>query len=156
MEDVIGYFLTWTTYGTWLPGDERGWHDWRQGWHPADRRIAEYARSTMTEEAVILNDAQRKVVEATIEKHCQIRNWHLWARNCRTNHVHVVVTASSYDGETVRGQNLGTRAIGGDSRQFDTIKSSETQFVRVPECLSPSVSPSRRCVWKRLSHSTIA
>jgi hypothetical protein len=23
--DPIGYFLTWVTYGTWLPGDARGW-----------------------------------------------------------------------------------------------------------------------------------
>ena len=25
MSDVLAYFLTWTTYGTWLPGDARGW-----------------------------------------------------------------------------------------------------------------------------------
>ena len=25
MEDPIGFFLTWVTYGTWLPGDSRGW-----------------------------------------------------------------------------------------------------------------------------------
>jgi len=25
MPDPLAYFLTWTTYGTWLPGDERGW-----------------------------------------------------------------------------------------------------------------------------------
>ena len=23
--EPLAYFLTWTTYGTWLPGDERGW-----------------------------------------------------------------------------------------------------------------------------------
>jgi hypothetical protein len=22
----LAYFLIWTTYGTWLPGDERGWN----------------------------------------------------------------------------------------------------------------------------------
>ncbi len=22
---MIGYMLTWTTYGSWLQGDERGW-----------------------------------------------------------------------------------------------------------------------------------
>jgi hypothetical protein len=25
MPEALAYFLTWTTYGTWLPGDERGW-----------------------------------------------------------------------------------------------------------------------------------
>ena len=24
--EPLAYFLTWTTYGTWLPGDERGWN----------------------------------------------------------------------------------------------------------------------------------
>ena len=24
-ETTLACFLTWTTYGTWLPGDERGW-----------------------------------------------------------------------------------------------------------------------------------
>jgi hypothetical protein len=25
MDDPLALFLTWTTYGQWLPGDERGW-----------------------------------------------------------------------------------------------------------------------------------
>jgi hypothetical protein len=25
MDEPLAYFLTWTTYGSWLPGDERGW-----------------------------------------------------------------------------------------------------------------------------------
>ncbi len=25
MPEPLAYFLTWSTYGTWLPGDERGW-----------------------------------------------------------------------------------------------------------------------------------
>ncbi len=25
MPDPLAYYLTWPTYGTWLPGDERGW-----------------------------------------------------------------------------------------------------------------------------------
>ena len=25
MDEPLAYFLTWTTYGTWLPGDGRGW-----------------------------------------------------------------------------------------------------------------------------------
>ncbi len=31
MDDPIGYFLTWVTYGTWLPGDARGWVEYRHG-----------------------------------------------------------------------------------------------------------------------------
>ncbi|MDA1049536.1 MAG: hypothetical protein O3C40_03530 [Planctomycetota bacterium] len=25
LDDSLALFLTWTTYGSWLPGDERGW-----------------------------------------------------------------------------------------------------------------------------------
>ncbi len=104
MTGTVSYFITWTSYGTWLPGDERGWMDWRRGWKPANSKIADYARSIMTEETVVLSERQRQTVEDTIVKHCEIRGWHLWAQNCRTNHVHVVVTALDYDGETVRDQ----------------------------------------------------
>jgi hypothetical protein len=29
--EPLGYFITWTCYGTWLPGDDRGWTSWHQG-----------------------------------------------------------------------------------------------------------------------------
>jgi hypothetical protein len=34
------------------------------------------------------------VVERTIAEHCLIRGWELHAVNCRTNHLHIVVTAN--------------------------------------------------------------
>jgi hypothetical protein len=30
--DPLAYFLAWSTYGTWLPGDERGWVEYARGW----------------------------------------------------------------------------------------------------------------------------
>ena len=57
----------------------------------------------MTEDACILDDEQRKVVEQTIKGHCRIRKWELHAVNCRTNHVHVVVSANR-NPKTVREQ----------------------------------------------------
>ena len=44
---------------------------------------------------VTLNDALRKSVAAAIGEVCAYRNWSLEAINVRTNHVHVVVGASS-------------------------------------------------------------
>ena len=32
MPEPLAFFLTWPTYGTWLPGDERGWVKYGQGW----------------------------------------------------------------------------------------------------------------------------
>ena len=47
----------------------------------------------MTEDACLLDSEQRQLVERTIAEHCRIRGWELHAVNCRTNHLHIVVTA---------------------------------------------------------------
>lgn len=47
----------------------------------------------MTEDAIRLNDVQRLAVETQIADTCQRRGWFLHAVNCRSNHVHVVLTA---------------------------------------------------------------
>jgi REP element-mobilizing transposase RayT len=90
---AIAYFHTWTTYGTWLPGDERGWFKRGSGLQMPDAMRRLKAALRMSEDALILDTDQRRLVEATIVDHCRIRNWTLHALNCRTNHVHVVVTA---------------------------------------------------------------
>ena len=96
MSDPVAYFLTWTTYGTWLPGDERGWVEKPGKFRIPDPAIETAARSLLTEEPCVLNQEQRTLVEQTIARHCAIRGWHLHVVNCRTNHVHVVVTASAH------------------------------------------------------------
>jgi len=92
-DDPLGFFLTWTTYGTWLPGDERGWVEKPGVFREADPKREEAARRLMTEPELILTDEQRRIVEKTIADHCWIRNWYLHVVNARTKHVHVVVTA---------------------------------------------------------------
>jgi REP element-mobilizing transposase RayT len=93
MSEPLAYFLTWPTYGTWLPGDERGWVEYRQGWRLPDPVRKLEAEARMTEDACILDAEQRQVVERTITDHCRIRGWQLHSVNCRTNHLHVIVTA---------------------------------------------------------------
>lgn len=91
---VLAYHITWTTYGTWLPGDARGWvqlGEW--GVKPPDPERERDAREHMAESAVVLTKEQRALVEQTIRDHCRIRGWLLHAVNARSDHVHVVVTA---------------------------------------------------------------
>ncbi len=95
MADPLGYFLTRTTYGTWLPGDERGWVERPGQFRPPNPALQATARALLKEEPCILDHQQRGLVEATIAKHCAIRSWHLHIVNCRTKHVHVVVTAKA-------------------------------------------------------------
>ncbi len=103
MPDPLAFFLTWTTYGTWLPGDERGWVDRQRGFQVPDPILKREAEARMTEDACILDEEQRKIVEQTIEEHCHIRKWQMHAVNCRTNHVHVVVSANVHP-KTAREQ----------------------------------------------------
>lgn len=91
MDDPLAYFMTWTTYGTWLPGDQRGWVQHGKGFQPPDAGLQTVARSKLTESPCHLSDDHRHIVQTTIADHCKIRGWTLLAANCRSNHVHAVV-----------------------------------------------------------------
>ena len=103
--EPLAYFLTWTTYGTWLPGDDRGWNrKLDPEIQPPNPLFVEMAKSRMKESAFTMSAEQRTLVDETIRRHCEIRQWFLHALNVRTNHVHVIATAAGYAPETVREQ----------------------------------------------------
>ena len=112
-DQPLAFFLTWTCYGTWLPGEEGGWTKWHKGDQVAQPLLADWCREQMAETPVILIEAQRAIVNRTICRHCEIRAWRLHAVNCRSNHCHTVVTATGHDGEQVRDQlkSWGTRKL---------------------------------------------
>ncbi len=91
--DPIAYFLTWVTYGTWLPGDARGWVEYRSGWQLPDPVRQLEAKARMTDDACLLTPPQRRAIEVQIAETCAHRGWVLHAVNCRSNHIHVVVAA---------------------------------------------------------------
>ena len=93
MPDPLAYFITWATYGTWLPGDARGWVEYHRGWQMPDPIRELEAAARMTEDACRLDPEQRAAVHDQVAETCRFRGWALHAVNCRTNHLHVVVTA---------------------------------------------------------------
>ncbi len=93
--DPIAYFLTWSTYGSWLPGDERGWTDSGKGYQLPNPKLIDSSSLIMNEDTCLLNSAERQYVEEQIAETCRYRGWILHAVNCRTNHVHAVVTAGN-------------------------------------------------------------
>jgi REP element-mobilizing transposase RayT len=102
MDGPLAYFLTWNTYGTWLPGDARGWVEYGRGWKLPDPVREREAAAIMTEDACQLSPTQRVAVERQIEETCGHRRWHLYAVNCRSNHIHVVVAAHGVAPKKVR------------------------------------------------------
>jgi REP element-mobilizing transposase RayT len=75
----------------------------RFGIQRPDPQRKDDAERWMRYDPVYLTPPQRSVVEQAIVDHCQIRTWHLHAKNARTNHIHVVVTSVA-EPETTRDQ----------------------------------------------------
>jgi hypothetical protein len=119
-DEPIGYFITWTVYGTFLQGDMRWWRKRGAGEQAPRPRLEHWHRDRLKHDIILLSDQHRDVVFSEIEYHCKNRQWKLWVANPRTNHVHVVVTAPGYFGKKVRDQ-LKANCTGGlrqDDKQF--------------------------------------
>ena len=92
------YLITFTTYGTWLHGDEKGSSDRIQN-IPGTPYIDESEprerinQDQLKHDPVTLDASQRPIVRDTIQDVCAYRGWSLLACNVRSNHVHVVVSA---------------------------------------------------------------
>ena len=103
-DDPIAFFITWTVYGTYLQGDQRGWRRRRKGHQLPQPRLAQWRGERLKYQVVLLSPEQRVIVEEECRRHCDHRRWPLWEVSARSNHVHAVVTADGCSGKTVRDQ----------------------------------------------------
>ena len=95
----LAFFITFRCYGTWLPGDERGWVDRRENvpgtpTRSGGRRLRSIAESSLSHPPFHIGGEQRTIVGRAVRDVCTHRGWTLHALNVRTNHVHLVVTAA--------------------------------------------------------------
>ncbi|MEZ6139138.1 MAG: transposase [Zavarzinella sp.] len=98
------YHIIWTTYGTWLHGDERG--SLKKGIpiiQPPDPSVVEAMRTKMTAEKVLLSKSQQLIVTDTIVEVCKWKQWQLFALAVVVNHVHIVL-ASDKEGKQTHNQ----------------------------------------------------
>ena len=98
--DPVAYFLTFTTYGTWLHGNENSSVDKRHNQFglprlAMDGAIEQKERGSLKHAEYTLDERHRLVVLTTIREVDQFRGWYLWAVHVRSNHVHVVITANA-------------------------------------------------------------
>jgi len=113
IDDAHAYFLTWTTYGTWLPGDPRGhvsnvvgadgrYHRKSNQFgaeHSAgDEATLNRARAQQKWETVWLNAGHAKFCAAAMISAANERNWRILRSAVMCNHVHVVVAGSTESG----------------------------------------------------------
>jgi REP element-mobilizing transposase RayT len=103
-EQPLGFFITWTVYGTFLQGDERGWRRRGKGQQLPQPKLNQWHQDRLNHPVLLLGSLARDCVAEAIRQHCLERGWQLWGCSCRSNHVHVVVTAKNYAGSTARDQ----------------------------------------------------
>jgi REP element-mobilizing transposase RayT len=89
VKKVLGYILTWTTYGSWLQGDKRN--------YVKDGRILDPNLSLESENKknmkypeVLLTPAQRKIIEKAIIGESAVLKQNIHTISVRKSHIHLV------------------------------------------------------------------
>jgi REP element-mobilizing transposase RayT len=98
MNTPLAYFLTFTCYGTWLHGDERGSVDKAHNAPgtpvlPSDPQRHAREQDELAEPPYHLDGPRRQVTLQALREIARRKGWTLHAVHVRTNHVHLVVTA---------------------------------------------------------------
>ena len=98
--EPVAYFITFTTYGTWLHGRAEGsvshsQNDYGNPTLAADPRLEIEQRRAMRQPAYMLDEDRRSIVLKTILEVAGHRGWKLWAVHVRSNHVHIVATGEA-------------------------------------------------------------
>ena len=118
MAKIVGYMLTWTTYGTWLPGDERGYV--KDGEIlPDDIKILKRNRKRQKQTAVKLDKKEKQIVKQVIIDEAIRIKQKVEALVVYSNHVHLLARPHSDSIEKVAGRykSLTTRALWKNGRK---------------------------------------
>jgi REP element-mobilizing transposase RayT len=90
MAKTLGYMITWTTYGSWLQGDKRGYV--KEGKIlPSSQPLANANKQNLSKEPVRLSDTHRQIVKDAILEKAKQLNQKMYALSVSCNHVHFVV-----------------------------------------------------------------
>lgn len=121
---MLATFLTWTTYGFWLPNDQRGSGSdavWAEHLKPfgratkvttrhslADQRfdpeVRRHARSALKFPHVQLNGKQALSVAHAISAYCRKRRYAIYAFAVLPDHLHLVLAAAADDPHRLAGE----------------------------------------------------
>ncbi len=96
----LAYFITFTCYGTWLHGEKQTSVDRFTNTPGTDflsfnSKRTQLVKKRMPETAYLLDQPRRRIVLQAIEETCMYREWVLLAAHVRSNHVHLVIHATT-------------------------------------------------------------
>ena len=112
MSEIVGYMVTWTTYGSWLPGDERGYVENGQIL-PGDTQILKRNMNRQKCPTVRLNAQEKEIVQRVILAEAEKIGHEIQALVVCANHVHLLALPHSVSIEdtVARYKSLTTRTL---------------------------------------------
>jgi len=112
MVKIFGYMVTWTTYGSWLQGDKRGFV--RDGQTlQSDERMLHFCKEFQKGTTVKLKKEEKDVVKTVILNEAERIGQKLYALVVCSNHVHIVARPCDKSIERIVGmyKSIATRAL---------------------------------------------
>ena len=112
MAKLVGYMVTWTTYGSWLQGDRRGYVKDGQVFG-GNETILQWCKKFQKGPTIKLNKQDKEIVRQAILQEAGRIGQKLEALAVCTNHVHLVAGLSGESIERVvsRYKSVATRAL---------------------------------------------
>jgi REP element-mobilizing transposase RayT len=90
MKKLLGYMLTWTTYGCWLQGDHQGYVK-DSKILPANPNLESANKTQLQSPQFKLNNIGKNIVRRAITEEAKILGQEIYAISVYSNHVHLVV-----------------------------------------------------------------
>jgi len=109
---MVGYMVTWTTYGTWLPGGKRGYVK-RGKVLPGDPKINQASLRLQISTTIILNSKQKTIIRNAILQEAEKIGQKIEALAVCTNHIHLVARPCEESIESIvsRYKNISMFAL---------------------------------------------
>lgn len=144
----LAYFITFSTYGTWLHGEQDGSVDRKHNqpgtpFVPPEIRRVQDDRSRMDQPPYEMDNDRRSLL-AAIREVCAHRGWCLRSAHVRSNHVHVVAQAQEVpervmnDFKSYASRRLNVRKLDGPDRKRWTRHGS-TQYLWKPQDIAAAM-----------------
>ncbi len=95
------YFLTCTTYGTWLHGDERGSFNKYGRFIPPNETLRQSIKKKLTISPFYLSDGMRDIVRLAFQEVADGKSWNICRMTVLYNHFHIVISVNLDDPQKV-------------------------------------------------------
>jgi len=133
MDRPIAYFITFTTYGTWLHGDGRGSVDKEHNkvgteFIAPNVPLARSQHASLKDGQFQMNKDQRGIVLDAILEVCKFREWLGYAVHVRHRHIHAVIGGTDEPERMMHDfKTYATRAI---KKHFDQYAETKRFWTR--------------------------